>query len=462
MYNEKIEQLIKAALADGVLTEKERQILFKNAQAQGIDLDEFEMVLDARLAELQKAEKSAPKSNKFGDIRKCPACGAIVAAGSASCVECGYAFNEDAGTTAMDKLFERIEAIEKQYAAKKYDELEDAITGGRLKDKLEMTNKKIQAIRMFNVPNTRAELLGLLTSIEPLANPNGPKNGLRRNYTLEDLSLAYWDLFVNCINKSKISFAKDPSFAPYFEAYERKISEAKKSKSRKMKIIFGSIGAFVLLIVVLIIVGSSSSSDATEDVIQQNIEKAPVSNELRIAFEEYIAEEDADNAKATLRKMGTECYDEALDLIKLYIENGDVDNAIYVYEKLTPNHCSTYEMKYDSLYGHGSNDDYEQNATKLIRKELIAYGRYDEAWEYSAREYDSENYYGNAEDYFRFMSDVVIALCKENEKQEARTFVKEYSIWFVSNVDQHKKEEEYKNYNSSTVKSKLTEIINNY
>ena len=60
------------------------------------------------------------------------------------------------------------------------------------------------------------------------------------------------------------------------------------------------------------------------------------------------------------------------------------------------------------------------------------------------------------------MSDVVIALCKENEKQEARTFVKEYSIWFVSNVDQHKKEEEYKNYNSSTVKSKLTEIINNY
>ena len=47
MYNEKIEALIKAALADGVLTEKEKQILFKNAQAQGIDLDEFEMVLDA-------------------------------------------------------------------------------------------------------------------------------------------------------------------------------------------------------------------------------------------------------------------------------------------------------------------------------------------------------------------------------------------------------------------------------
>ena len=101
MYNEKIEALIKAALADGVLTEKEKQVLFKNAQAQGIDLDEFEMVLDARLVELQKEEKekaakSAPKSDKFGDVRKCPACGAIILSGIAVGKECGYAFTESA------------------------------------------------------------------------------------------------------------------------------------------------------------------------------------------------------------------------------------------------------------------------------------------------------------------------------------------------------------------------------
>lgn len=58
MYDEQIEHLISAALADGVLTEKEKQILFKKAQSLGIDLDEFEMVLDARLVELAKAEKS--------------------------------------------------------------------------------------------------------------------------------------------------------------------------------------------------------------------------------------------------------------------------------------------------------------------------------------------------------------------------------------------------------------------
>ena len=39
MYNEKIESLINFALEEGELTEKEKQILFKNVQEEGIDLD---------------------------------------------------------------------------------------------------------------------------------------------------------------------------------------------------------------------------------------------------------------------------------------------------------------------------------------------------------------------------------------------------------------------------------------
>lgn len=114
MYNEKIEALIKAALADGELTEKEKQILFKRAEAEGIDLDEFEMVLDARLVELKKEQKSsAPKSDKFGDIRKCPACGAIISSGIAVCKECGYAFTEANSTAAREKLSELLLQIDK-------------------------------------------------------------------------------------------------------------------------------------------------------------------------------------------------------------------------------------------------------------------------------------------------------------------------------------------------------------
>lgn len=57
MYNEKIEELINAALTDGILTEKEKLVLYKQAEKEGIDLDEFEMVLNSRLAKIEKEEQ---------------------------------------------------------------------------------------------------------------------------------------------------------------------------------------------------------------------------------------------------------------------------------------------------------------------------------------------------------------------------------------------------------------------
>lgn len=54
-----LEKLIQAALADGVVTDKERAILIKKVREAGGDVDEFEMLLDARIYESQK--KSQPK-----------------------------------------------------------------------------------------------------------------------------------------------------------------------------------------------------------------------------------------------------------------------------------------------------------------------------------------------------------------------------------------------------------------
>ncbi|MBR4936440.1 MAG: hypothetical protein IKZ20_04615 [Bacteroidaceae bacterium] len=105
MYHPALENLVKAALADGVLTEKEKQVLFKRAQALGVDLDEFEMVLEARLYEHQQARmrtnvnataaqplQSGPKSTKCGEVRKCPACGAMIGTFLMACPDCGHEF----------------------------------------------------------------------------------------------------------------------------------------------------------------------------------------------------------------------------------------------------------------------------------------------------------------------------------------------------------------------------------
>jgi hypothetical protein len=56
MYDVRLEKLIEISLLDGDFTEKKKQILFRKAESLGIDLDEFEMVLDARLYERQQKE----------------------------------------------------------------------------------------------------------------------------------------------------------------------------------------------------------------------------------------------------------------------------------------------------------------------------------------------------------------------------------------------------------------------
>lgn len=90
MYNEQLEKLIEMALMDGELTEKEKQILFKKAESFGVDLDEFEMVLEAKLHQL----KTKANETKRENVNKCPSCGEIIHGLSQVCSSCGYVLNK--------------------------------------------------------------------------------------------------------------------------------------------------------------------------------------------------------------------------------------------------------------------------------------------------------------------------------------------------------------------------------
>ena len=167
MYNEQIEALISAALADGVLTEKEKQVLFKKAQSQGIDLDEFEMVLDARLVELkkaekEKAEKSAPKSNKLGNIRKCPNCGAVIGSFQMTCPECGFEF-VGVGSNAFVEKFSQ--------------ELQDKINNEDVEES--------DFVKNYPLPMAKEDCIEMLNFILPktsLSGSNGATRAWRSKY----------------------------------------------------------------------------------------------------------------------------------------------------------------------------------------------------------------------------------------------------------------------------------------
>lgn len=172
MYNEQLEQLIDAALADGVLTEKEKQILFKKAQTFGIDLDEFEMVLDARLFKLQKEQQSsAPKSNKFGDVKKCPACGAMVETFNTRCLECGHTFSNIETNESIERLFKILNDIESRTIETNVNAWRKAFLGDEEFQKRH--DMKIAAIQNFPIPTTKDDILEFLAQAVPLSKKPG-------------------------------------------------------------------------------------------------------------------------------------------------------------------------------------------------------------------------------------------------------------------------------------------------
>ena len=256
MYNEQIEALISAALADGMLTEKEKQILFKKAQAQGIDLDEFEIVLDARLVELEKAEKekaaaSAPKSTKYGDVRKCPVCGAMVPALAGTCPECGYEFSGVDANLSSKKLADKIE----QEAAK-WDE--KIMKVEREDDKWQGSKEKEQAmpqiVKSFPIPNTKADIFEFITIAQTYF--LGPST----NYYLAE---SFWAKYQEAFYKVKHLFTNDKMFEGLLEEQVKNEKQYTKIHKKQPKVgmkpstkAFKAfmIGALVLLIALSLII----------------------------------------------------------------------------------------------------------------------------------------------------------------------------------------------------------------
>ena len=237
MLTPELEQLIQYALEDGVLTDKERTVLMRKAQAAGADLDEFEMILDAKLHEVQKAAAAvAPKSNsnKHGEVRKCPACGAMVSAFSTRCSECGFEFNNVEANKSANTLFEKLQALEMEKAhelaqheesknkqllalserhnsggtltkifanngAAQNEERDDLIRtlekGARQIERKYM-DAKINMIKVFAVPNTKGDLLELLSMASSSAYDNDGVIGPEEEAWLQKTDQIYQKLVI--------------------------------------------------------------------------------------------------------------------------------------------------------------------------------------------------------------------------------------------------------------------------
>ena len=160
---DELKHLIDAAMADGIITSKEREVITRKAAALGMDAAEVEVYLDA---EIQKAEQAANivKREKIGKV--CPKCGKQVPPLTIKC-ECGYEFKEQGTLSSSQILCEKIEKINSRpmkHSPGSYDG--DAELDNR-------NSEIIDLISIFPVPNSKEDIVEFISMAVPNSNLKG-------------------------------------------------------------------------------------------------------------------------------------------------------------------------------------------------------------------------------------------------------------------------------------------------
>lgn len=163
MLSEELNSMIDAAIADGVITDKERQLIMKRAVKEGQDPDEVEMIMEGKLQAQKKVYK--PQNSKLGTVKKCPSCGAIIPESSLKCPECSYTFRDVKANSTYKELYDNL--VEADRSRKHIDITDYAGLLAFEKDHSRVIDRKVSLIINCPIPNTEDDLVEFLTMASP-------------------------------------------------------------------------------------------------------------------------------------------------------------------------------------------------------------------------------------------------------------------------------------------------------
>ena len=102
---EELDLLIQEYLTDGILTDKERQVILKKAVGMGLDYDEIDLYLDAQVQKLAQSTDAFIRKQRS---KTCPHCGGSVPQNNDKCPHCGKSIS----VQNSEELQEIIEILE--------------------------------------------------------------------------------------------------------------------------------------------------------------------------------------------------------------------------------------------------------------------------------------------------------------------------------------------------------------
>ena len=166
--NPELEKYIDFVVADGEVTEKEKNVLIKKAQELNVDLDEMEIVLDAKLHVIQKetqpeevqAEVPLPAENK-PSVTKCPVCAVAIDSFSTRCPYCDAEIRDTKTVSSLERLNDEFQKIEESERSRKRSWIQK-LEGDMGVNKSTVT-RQISFLAAFPVPNTNEDLLEFLS-----------------------------------------------------------------------------------------------------------------------------------------------------------------------------------------------------------------------------------------------------------------------------------------------------------
>ena len=210
-----IEKLIELSMVDGQISEKEKAVIIKKGIELGVDQDEIEITIDALIFKQQ----TKSSKEKVGNIKTCPACGSAVKTMTMACEDCGHEFNNVGANKSISELLNRINTLKKGAQEEDYD----------------FEKRKADQINNTPIPNSREDLLEFLTVCISQADVSWTSRGM--GYVVS----AWESKGSEALLKAKILFREDLKSMTLIEAYEKKLSSAKK-KANYIWFIFIGIG----------------------------------------------------------------------------------------------------------------------------------------------------------------------------------------------------------------------------